>query len=248
MSATVQTELAGPFRAASATLRHRWPGVVALSSSVAALYLCLAAVGNTAMQMDYVAPAWWQFIRIAGFAGFWLACLGALLGAAMLLAAIRRGSRKWLGMLAVGFSLAALGVVALGVGRFHVPPYWLQDPREPSTAQLNALSPKSVVRAYYTSQDLSVQYRLSDTVGRAAMTEPHDYLPGELYLLAGVDDLRIRPLRGPHATNATHRSFEVTFTSRAPDVTDAPSPAQQIVVDLVRKPRGSWRVSYDPGL
>jgi hypothetical protein len=45
-------------------------------------------------------------------------------------------------------------------------------------------------------------------------------------------------------SDVTHLNFNVAYTSRAPNNIGEPPGAQQVVVDLVRKPGGPWRVSY----
>jgi hypothetical protein len=220
----------------------RWPEQVVITSSVAALVLCLLVVLSGSM--DVVAVWWWQFIRVAGFLGFWLACIGVVLGLAVLFTAIRRHAPKWRVLAAIGFCGAALIVTGIGVWWVHVPPYWLRlhELREPPSAWLNTLGPEAVVRTYFTSQDLSVEYRLEDRTGRAFFSDPNA-VP-DLSLLAGVGTLQITALHGGSRGDTTHRSFSVAYTSRAPNGTGESPGAQQVLVNLARRPGGPWRVSY----
>ncbi len=77
------------------------------------------------------------------------------------------------------------------------------------------------------------------------MRAPHATLPGSLYLVAGVDSLRIRPLvNASNPADSTHRSFVATYRARVTDYSGGPpgTPEGELVV-LVRRPAGPWQVS-----
>ena len=238
MTATAQSLTRSQPAATVAASPRRWPGIAVLMAAAVAFALCLAAIVNLRVPLSHSA-AWWQFARLAGLLGFWLACVAAASGVALLLVAVRHGETRWPGLLATGLGVAALAVVAWGVWQTRLPAYWLQDPREPTTAQLDSLGPAAVVRAYLTSQDLSVQYRLSDTAQQAAMNDPDTVQ--DLSLLAGVDRLRVSALP---TKAADRRSYSVTYVSRTPDAAGAKPGEQSVTVDLAREPGGPWRVSY----
>ena len=250
MKPEVPVTKASPLTTSDPVRSRRWPAAkVILACAISTFALCLLVLCNATVPyteggstgLYAVWWPWWQVIRIAGFVGFWLACISVALGFGALLAAIRKDTPKWRGLVTIVLSAMALGVTGLGIWLVHEPPYFLHGLREPPTAQLDALSPEAVVRTYFTSQDLSVEYRLEDAAGRQVWSEPNA-VP-DLSLLPGVDDLRISPAKG-EPPDATRLSFNVAYTSRAPNNIGEPPGAQQVVVNLVRKPGGPWRVAY----
>jgi hypothetical protein len=191
---------------------------------------------------------WWQFVQFAGLIGFWLAVAAAGMGLLALLAATRTGEPRFRAVGVIVLSAIALGFAGLGVWLCQQPAYFLSGSWQPppTTAELDALSPEAVVRTYFTARNLSVEYWLSDDAGRAFYHEPNA-VP-DLSLLAGVSDLHIEPLNvandATFRNDATHRSFSVRYTSHASDNVGNPPGPQQVVVTLVRRPGGPWRVSY----
>ena len=171
---------------------------------------------------------------------FWLAVAGLVFGIAWHLVARRRGRRAPWTQFIVLVSVVALLAVSGSVWLLRQPAYFLGASLPPSHASLDALSPRDVVRAYLTSQNLSVEYWLSDAEGRAFWRAPNS-VP-DVSLLAGVSDLRITPL--PRQSNATRRSFSVSYTSHAEDSVGNPAGQQDVVAEVVRRPGGPWRVSY----
>jgi hypothetical protein len=195
-----------------------------------------------------LASAYWWCLALASLIGFWLAVAGLALGIVYHLSARRRGRwapwTQFLVLVSVVTLLAAAGSVWL----FGQPAYFLGASLPPSRAELDALGPGETVRAYLTSQNLSVQYGLTDARGRAFWRAPGSV--ADVSLLAGVSDLRIAPLRaGTEPNDAIHRAFSVSYISRTGDSIGNPAGERFVVARLVRSPGGLWRISYlGPGI
>lgn len=188
--------------------------------------------------------AWWAVARMAGFAGVWTALAGLGLASALRLRRPRKVRHDSASGVPVALCGLALVLVALAVGLLRLPPYFLRNPAEPTASQLNRLSPESVVRAYYDSQDLWVEYWLDDGANRAFWTGTNDF--PDVSLLSGTSGLHVTPdLRDSSNPNtATQRSFWASYATHAPASTGAPPGPQQDLVNLVRMPGGPWRISY----
>ena len=226
-------------------------GRIALRVATVGFCLCIASL-FTGLGPRLVGPVpfftvtweWWAIARATGFVGIWTALGGLVVAIAFDLQG-RRITRPDPG---VGVALVLCGVAlalsGIAIGLLHQPPYFLRSPLEPTAGQLNALAPEAVVRAYCDSQDLWVQYWLSDSDGRAFWTGAN-CVP-DLSLLSGASGLRV----GTHTddpsnpNDATHRSFWVSYTSHAPDSVGDPPGPQWDLVNLVRTSGGPWRVSY----
>jgi hypothetical protein len=246
---TQQVALAGAEAVAEATPRRDWllwgARVCALAglALVAVSVLCwLLARGSSGGNVPPWAlrQAYWWAIALASLAGFWLAVAGLVLGIAYELAARRRGRRAPWTQFIVLVSVVALLAAGGSAWLLREPAYFLGAPLPPSHAKLDALSPRDVVRTYLTSQNLSVEYWLSDAKGRAFWRGPNSV--HDVSLLAGVSDLRITPL--PGQSDASRRSFSVSYATHAGDAIGDPAGQQDFVAEMVRAPGGPWRVSY----
>jgi hypothetical protein len=225
---------------------------IARLCSVAGLALCAVSVLGwllTRASGGAEVPAWllwsgyWWFLALASLLGVWLAVAGIVLGIAYTLVEKRRGRcAPWAPFITL-VGLIALAATSCSLVLAHQPAYFLAAGLPASHSRLDALNARDTARAYLTSQNLSVQYWLSDADGRD-FWRASDAVP-DLSLLAGASDVRITPLHGASEPNdATHRSFSVSYVSHAANGVGEPPGPQVETMNLVRMPGGPWRVSY----
>ena len=211
-------------------------------------WLLSRASGGGQVPPWLLSSAYWWCLALASLIGFWLAVAGLVLGIAYHLSARRRDRRAPWTQFLVLVTVVALLAAGGSVWLLGQPAYFLGASLPPSHAELDALGPGEFVRAYLTSQNLSVQYWLSDAEGRAFWRAPNS--AADVSLLAGVSDLRIAPMRaGTELNDATHRAFSVSYISHAGDAIGNPPGERFVVARLVRSPGGPWRISYlGPGI
>jgi hypothetical protein len=251
---TQQVGLAGAETVAEAAPRRDrllWAARVCAVAGLAFVAVSVLCWGLTRASSGGQLPPWalrqayWWTISLAGLVGFWLAAAGLVLGIAYAVAARRRSRHTPWGQFTILVSVVALLATGGSAWLLRQPAYFLGASLPQTHATLDALSPRDVVRAYLTSQDLSVEYWLSDAEGRALWREPNS--EQDLNLLAGVSDLRITPL--PGQSDAARRSFSVSYVTRAGEMIGTPAGPRDFVAVLVRPPGASWRVSdIGPGL
>jgi hypothetical protein len=191
-------------------------------------WLLSRASGGGQVPPWLLSSAYWWCLALASLIGFWLAVAGLALGIAYSLSAKRRGQGAPWTQFLVLVSVVALLAAGGSVWLLGQPAYFLGE----------------TVRAYLTSQNLSVQYWLSDAGRRASWRTPNSAAP-DVALLAGVSDLRITPLHaGTEPNDATHRAFGVSYISHAGDAIGNPAGERFVVARLVRSPGGPWRINY----
>ena len=227
---------------------RRWLVTVAVTCALAGFVLCVVTfftalalrfgLGPTVSEPSVMlSRPWWIITRGARFMGGWAGIGGLGLGLAVMIWSSRNGRRSQGAIVAVVFSGLALTFTGLGTLLLNEPVYFLHGVHEPSSAELDALGPRAVVRAYYESADLWAQYWLSDGDRRAFLR--NSIL--DTSLLNGVDNLHIEKWGGPD--DRTDRSFWITYVSLATSSIGDPPGKQLDLVQLVRKRDGPWRIS-----
>ena len=231
-------------------------GRVALVAAIVGLVLC--AVGLGAMLSEMVAPPGFDglpviwLIALLGCAAVGACCvaIGLALGLVALIRSRKRGrairGAVWALVLGVAGAVALYSAVWLA----NQPPYVRYGVHVPPAAQrarLDRLDPTGVVRTYFQSRDLSVEYWLEGEASRAFWHESN-FVP-DFSLLAGIDRLRLSPVADQwDPSDADHRTFYVTYRTRVTDsIGDPPGPFSWYV-HLERRPGGPWRIaSMDDG-
>jgi hypothetical protein len=252
---TVEAVLSAPEQTGDPSNSRAWSQTIALVLAIAGFSLCCVSIlawlevrstSGGRVPALFLSDAFWWLTRLTGFLGFWCALVGLVVGVGNHVTRRRRGrTTPWTPLVLV-LSALALAFMVGSMWLAHQPPYFREGPQRPSRTELDALTPREVVRTYFTSQDLGVEYWLDDAASRAFWHESNA-VP-DLSLLGGAADLRIAPLSGgsdpTDLSDATHRSFLVRYRSHAPDSVGDPPGAQIMTVHLVRGPGGPWRVSY----
>jgi hypothetical protein len=216
---------------------------LALTAVSVLCWLLSRASGGGEVPPWLLSSVYWWCLSLVSLIGFWLAVAGLVLGIAYYLSARRLGQPAPWAQFLVLVSVVALLAAGGSIWLLGQPPYFLAASLPPSHAELDALGPGETVRAYLTSQNLSVQYRLSDAGGRALRRAAHSGV--DVSLLPGVSDVRITPLRaGTEPNDAAHRAFGVSYISHAGDAIGDPAGERFVVARLVRSPGGPWRISY----
>jgi hypothetical protein len=240
------------------TGQRQWVALVALALGALGFVLCVVALG--AAMAPFRLPAHWLPLvmfsdnwplvcLVAGFIGVWPALVGFGLGLAVVLWARHKGKRNRRGAGAIALGAAALALIGLGLLLFVQPPYVAYGLHEPSAAEqakLDGLAPEAVVRTYFESRDLSTEYWLEDDAGREFW---HANNGSDWSLLAGVDRLRITPVDDKwHPSDATHRNYGVSYSSRVVDSIGDPPGRYYVLVEVKHTPGGPWRItSIGPG-